>query len=105
MIEVSGRVQPRRPDPRVSRPAPGGVEVLERVLAQPRLGGGHIAVSGWGRHGERRGGDPIGWLDTADGRYLIKSAVSEAGDLTAEYVPAGPRELKRAVQQAVSEVY
>ncbi|MGW7537350.1 ESX secretion-associated protein EspG [Amycolatopsis sp. NPDC054798] len=105
MIEVSGRVQPRRPDPRVSRAAPGGVEVLERVLAQPRLGGGHIVASGWGRHGERRGGSPIGWLDTADGRYLITSAVGEAGDLTAEYLPAGHRDLVRAVQQAVSEVY
>ncbi|WP_020660144.1 ESX secretion-associated protein EspG [Amycolatopsis benzoatilytica] len=105
MIEVSGRVEARRPDPRVSRAPAGGVEVLERVLAQPRLGGGQISVTGWGRHGERRGGTPLGWLDTADGRYLIKSEVSPAGDLTADYLPAGHRDLARAVQQAISAVY
>jgi len=104
MIEVSGRVAPR-PDPRVSRAPAGGLEMLERVLAQPRLGGGQIAVTGWGRHGERRGGNPLGWLDTADGRYLIKSTAGPAGDLTAEYLPAGHRDLARAVQQAISAVY
>ncbi|WP_033293514.1 ESX secretion-associated protein EspG [Amycolatopsis jejuensis] len=103
MIEVSGRVQPRA-DPRISR-RPGSPEVLARVFAQPRLGGGHITVSGWGRHGERTAADPLSWLDTEDGRYLVRTTSGDAGEVSADYVPAGRSEVARAVQQAISAVY
>ncbi|GAA3565327.1 ESX secretion-associated protein EspG [Amycolatopsis ultiminotia] len=104
MLEVSGQIKPRRPDPRVSR-TPGGVEVLERVLAQPRLGGGHVTVTGWGRRGERLAADPLSWLDTADGRYLVKTSGAESGELSADYLPAGRSDVAKAVQQAISAVY
>ncbi|RJQ87828.1 ESX secretion-associated protein EspG [Amycolatopsis panacis] len=104
-IEVSGRVQPGRPEPRSARPSRGGAEVLERVLAEPRLGGGHVIVTGWGRRGERRAASPLSWLDTADGRYLVKTTEGESGDLSADYLPAGRSDLARAVRHAVSAVY
>ncbi|MFI5613053.1 ESX secretion-associated protein EspG [Amycolatopsis sp. NPDC051903] len=104
MIEVRGTVQPRRPDPRVRR-SEGSTEVLERVMAAPRLGGGHITVTGIGRRGERLVADPLSWLDTADGRYLIHTTTGASGELSAQYVPAGRSEVARAVQNAIAAVY
>ncbi|MEW2499928.1 ESX secretion-associated protein EspG [Amycolatopsis sp. CA-161197] len=104
MIEVRGTVRPSRTDPRVT-PTPGSTEVLERVMAAPRLGGGHLTVTGWGRHGELRAADPLSWLDTQDGRYLVHTTAGEAGELSAKYVPAGRSEVARAVQNAIAAVY
>ncbi|MBB4683239.1 ESX secretion-associated protein EspG [Amycolatopsis jiangsuensis] len=104
-IEVSGRVRPSQPTPRAARRERGGVEVLERVLAQPRLGGGHLIVTGWGRRDERLAADPLSWLDTADGRYLVKTTGADSGELSADYLPAGRSDVAKAVQQAVSAVY
>ncbi|MDT8913349.1 ESX secretion-associated protein EspG [Amycolatopsis sp. PS_44_ISF1] len=90
-----------------SRPAaedePG--DVLQRVLAAPRLGGGHIHTTGRGRLGELRSADPMSWLDTEDGRYLVHTSMGPAGELSARYVPAGRAEVARAVRAAVSAVY
>jgi ribosomal protein L12E/L44/L45/RPP1/RPP2 len=105
MIEVSGVVRPQRGERRPAPSAGGGVEVLERVLAAPRLGGGHLAVTAWSRHGERLAGDPISWLDTEDGRYLVHTATGDSGDLSAKYVPAGRAEVARAVRNAIAAVY
>jgi hypothetical protein len=84
---------------------PGGGDVLQQVLAAPRLGGGHILTTGRGRFGELRSGDPMSWLDTEDGRYLIHTTTSRSGELSANYVPAGRSGVARAVQQAISAVY
>ncbi|MDT8912493.1 ESX secretion-associated protein EspG [Amycolatopsis sp. PS_44_ISF1] len=106
MIEVSGVVRPRPGGERRAAPsAEGGVEVLERVLAAPRLGGGHLAVTAWSRHGERLAGDPISWLDTEDGRYLVHTSTGDSGDLSAKYVPAGRAEVARAVRNAIAAIY
>jgi len=95
-IEVRSVVRPgRRP-----RQAPD-VAVLERVLAEPRLGGGYLVATGTGRHGERLTGEPLSWLDTADGRYLVHTT----GDLNAEYVPAGRADVARAVRELIAAVY
>ncbi|UOZ04782.1 MULTISPECIES: ESX secretion-associated protein EspG [unclassified Amycolatopsis] len=102
MIEVKAVVRPGRRPP--ARPT-SDVAVLERVLAEPRLGGGHIAVTAQSRRGERLAGDPLSWLDTADGRYLVRTKSGDAGELTAEYVPAGRAELARAIRDAIAAVY
>jgi ESAT-6 protein secretion system EspG family protein len=102
MIEVKAVVRPGRRPP---APKPSDVAVLEQVLAEPRLGGGHIAVTAQGRHGERVSGDPLSWLDTADGRYLVHTRTGEAGELTADYVPAGRADLARAIRDAIAAVY
>jgi ribosomal protein L12E/L44/L45/RPP1/RPP2 len=105
MIEVSGTVQPHRGERRPAPSSAGGVEVLERVLAAPRLGGGHLTVTAWSRHGERLAGDPISWLDTEDGRYLVHTTTGDSGDLSAKYVPAGRAEVARAIRNAIAAVY
>ncbi|MBE8518315.1 ESX secretion-associated protein EspG [Amycolatopsis sp. H6(2020)] len=102
MIEVKAVVRPGRRPP---APKSSDVAVLERVLAEPRLGGGHIAVSAQGRRGERLANEPLSWLDTADGRYLVHTRTGEAGELTAEYVPAGRADLARAIRDAIAAVY
>ncbi|HWD02582.1 MAG TPA: ESX secretion-associated protein EspG [Amycolatopsis sp.] len=104
MLEVSGTVQPRPTDRRGHRQE-GSTEVLERVMAAPRLGGGHLTVTGVGRKGERRAADPLSWLDTADGRYLVHTTTGAAGELNAQYIPAGRSEVARALQQAIAAVY
>lgn len=103
-IEVRGVVRPgrRRPAPPAKK---SDTAVLEQVLTAPRLGGGHLAVTGFGRHGERISGDPVSWLDTGDGRYLVHARTGEAGDFTADYVPAGRAELSRAIRAAIAAVY
>lgn len=103
-IEVRGVVRPgRRP---LAAPArKSDTAVLEQVLTAPRLGGGHLAVTGFGRHGERITGDPVSWLDTGDGRYLVYARTGDAGDFTADYVPAGRAELSRAIRTAIAAVY
>ncbi|MEV6629088.1 ESX secretion-associated protein EspG, partial [Amycolatopsis sp. NPDC051114] len=58
-----------------------------------------------GRRGERLAGEPLSWLDTADGRYLVHTKTGEAGELTAEYVPAGRADLARAIREAIAAVY
>ena len=83
---------------------PGG-DVLRQVLAAPRLGGGHILTTGRGRFGELRTADPMSWLDTEDGRYLVHTTTGHSGELSANYVPAGRAGVARAVQQAISVVY
>ncbi len=104
-IEVRGVV---RPGPGRRAPAPvreSGTAVLERVLTAPRLGGGHLVVTGRGRHGQRLTGDPVSWLDTGDGRYLIYARTGETGEFTADYVPAGRADLARAIRAAIAAVY
>ncbi|SEP06035.1 ESX secretion-associated protein EspG [Amycolatopsis saalfeldensis] len=82
-----------------------GGDVLQQVLAAPRLGGGHILTTGRGRFGELRSGDPMSWLDTEDGRYLVHTTTGQSGELSANYVPAGRAGVARAVRQAISAVY
>ena len=102
-IEVRGVVRPGRRAPAPARRS--DTAVLEQVLTVPRLGGGHLAVTGFGRHGERITGDPVSWLDTGDGRYLVYARTGDAGDFTADYVPAGRAELSRAIRTAIAAVY
>jgi hypothetical protein len=110
-IELRAVVRPVRAT-RAGRPARAaavvpepGSAVLERVLAVPRLGGGHLMVTGRGRQGERVTGNPVSWLDTADGRYLVHTTTGPSGELSADYVPAGRAELARAVRDAIGAVY
>jgi hypothetical protein len=82
-----------------------GVDVLERVMSGRRLGGGHVIVTGQGRHGERLTATPLSWLDTEDGRYLVQAETDESGFVTAHYLPAGTADVANAVRQAISSIY
>ncbi|MEC3980718.1 ESX secretion-associated protein EspG [Amycolatopsis sp. H20-H5] len=106
-IELKGVVRPApRERSRSWRPpAPGGADVMERVLAAPRLGGGHLTVTGWSRRGERLVAPPIGWLDTEDGRYLVRTTTGESGELSADYIPAARGEVAAAVHRAIATIY
>ncbi|KAA9165624.1 ESX secretion-associated protein EspG [Amycolatopsis acidicola] len=106
--EAFGNVEVRQ----VVRPGRGPVpepdpdyEQLEEIFARPRIGGGYIVVTGVGRHGEQRGTSPTSWLDTEDGRYLVQTTTGTDGTLTARYVPAGGRDVARAIQDMISAVY
>jgi hypothetical protein len=80
-------------------------EVLERVLSGKRLGGGYIIATGYGRRGEHLTATPLSWLDTEDGRYLVRTETDESGTVTAHYEPAGRDDVARAVQQAIASIY
>jgi hypothetical protein len=83
----------------------GGVDVLERVMSGRRLGGGHVIVTGQGRRGERLTATPLSWLDTEDGRYLVRAETDESGFVTAHYLPAGTADVANGVRQAISSIY
>jgi hypothetical protein len=82
-----------------------GVDVLERVMSGRRLGGGHVVVASQGRRGERLTATPLSWLDTEDGRYLVRAETDESGFVTAHYLPAGTADVANAVRQAISSIY
>ncbi|TVT26315.1 ESX secretion-associated protein EspG [Amycolatopsis rhizosphaerae] len=80
-------------------------ELLTEVLSAPRLGGGYFVATGRTRHGERRTGTPLTWLDTEDGRYLVETSTDQGGTMTARYSPATSAQTADAVQRLISEVY
>jgi hypothetical protein len=92
---------------RTARPVQSGTdaELLEEILAEPRLGGGYFTAGGFGRHGDRRTAPPVTWLDTEAGRYLVQTSTDGTGTLTARYVPAGTADVADAVQRTISVVY
>jgi hypothetical protein len=71
------------------------------LLAGPRLGGGVVLASWRGRRGASS--ESFGWVDTARGRYLVRSATDRSGTVTARYQPAGPRELAQAMTGLLGE--
>ncbi|HYQ69958.1 ESX secretion-associated protein EspG [Actinophytocola sp.] len=81
--------------PVVVGPDACGADRLAAQLAGPRTGGGLLAASGRGRRG--LWADMIGWVDTAAGRHLVRTSPGRARGFSAEYSPAGPRELRAAV--------
>lgn len=99
-IEVVAKVDvpPSSPGPRTD------LELLREILAGERSGGGFMAATGRGRHGELRSASPVGWVDTSQGRYLVETTQAE-GVTTARYVPAGHAEVAKAVQHLISSVY
>jgi hypothetical protein len=102
-IQLMGVVRPRASV--AARESGAGVDVLERVMAGKRLGGGHIIATGTGRHGEHLTATPLSWLDTEDGRYLVRSTTGAQGTMAAEYVPAGVTDVAKAIRQVISSVY
>ncbi|WP_409489259.1 ESX secretion-associated protein EspG [Amycolatopsis sp. cmx-11-12] len=95
---------------RTDTPAPrndeSDLEVLEKVLSGTRLGGGHIIVSGIGRHGERLRSTPLSWLDTEDGRYLVWTETDEAsGAVIGHYDPASQSGVANAIKNAIADIY
>jgi hypothetical protein len=103
-IELRGVVQARTPSRQSSR-GTESAEVLERVLAGKRLGGGYIIATGYGRRGEHLTATPLSWLDTEAGRYLVRTETDESGTVTAHYEPAGRVDVARAVRQAIASIY
>ncbi|GHF79236.1 hypothetical protein FHX82_003356 [Amycolatopsis bartoniae] len=79
-------------------------EILTEILAGPRLGGGYFTASGRGRHGEQRTAEPVTWLDTEDGRYLVHTT-TDRSSTTAHYVPAGFADVAATVRTMISAVY
>lgn len=69
-------------------------------LAGPRLGGGLLVASGRGRHGLWT--DMLGWVDTAGGRHVVRTATDRSGNFSARYSPAGPAELSAAVAELLA---
>ncbi|RZQ61922.1 ESX secretion-associated protein EspG [Amycolatopsis suaedae] len=100
-IEVVGVV--RAP----GRPRGGGTdaEQLADVMARPRTGSGQIVITGFGRGGARRDAEPLSWLDTEEGRYLVRTSTDDGGAFVASYVPAGRAELVNAIRTAVATAY
>jgi EspG family len=74
-----------------------GADRLARELAGPRLGGGLLVASGRGKRG--MWADMLGWVDTAAGRHLVRTAGDRSGNFAARYDPAGPAELKAAIEE------
>lgn len=103
-LEVASVISARRPG-RSAGYGDGDEELLEEILAGPRLGGGYFTASGRGRHGERRSASPVSWLDTESGRYLVHTSTDESGTFTARYVPAGFTGVTAAIQNLISAVY
>ncbi|OLF18533.1 ESX secretion-associated protein EspG [Actinophytocola xanthii] len=80
-------------------------EKLGEIMAGQRLGVGFLAASGLRRSGERRSVPPLGWVDTEQGRYLVRTTTEADGTTVATYQPAGAAEVQTAVQEVISSVY
>ena len=102
-IQLMGVVRPRAGVN--ARESDADVGVLERVMTGKRLGGGYIVATGTGRRGEHRTAQPLTWLDTEDGRYLVRTAEGDQGATAAEYVPAGFTDVAKAIRQVISSIY
>lgn len=83
----------------------GDAERLGEIMAGQRRGVGFMAATGLRRNGERRSAPPLGWVDTEQGRYLVRTATAADGATVATYQPAGSVELQDAVQRVISSVY
>jgi hypothetical protein len=102
-IQLMGVVRPRAGVN--ARESGADIGVLERVMTGERLGGGYIVATGTGRHGEHLTAQPLSWLDTEDGRYLVRTADGDQGATAAEYVPAGFTDVSKAIRQVISSIY
>ncbi|SFA71364.1 EspG family protein [Amycolatopsis marina] len=100
-IELRGVVQAVSPVRQRARR--DDIDELTGVLAGGRMGSGYIVVTSGG--GGRGPIPPLTWLDTEQGRYLVRTSTDESGTVTAEYVPAGTAELADAVQDLLSVAY
>jgi hypothetical protein len=85
--------------------AEDGAEVLERVLSGRRMGGGHVIATGYGRRGEILTANPLSWVDTEYGRYLVWTDSDESGTVSARYEPAGRADVGRAILNSISSIY
>ncbi|MDQ0383107.1 ESX secretion-associated protein EspG [Amycolatopsis thermophila] len=101
-LQVTTVVRSRRPS---RHRAASEEERLAEILAAPRRGGGYFTASGRGRHGERRSAEPVTWLDSEAGRYLVSSTTDRTGTITARYVPAGFPDVAEAVRDMIASVY
>ncbi|SFJ82517.1 EspG family protein [Amycolatopsis sacchari] len=101
-LQVNTVVRPRGA---VAPPPTADEERLQEIFAGPRLGGGYFTAAGRGRHGERRTVEPVTWLDTEEGRYLVQTSTDATGTITARYVPAGFTDVAQTVRTMISAVY
>ncbi len=97
-LEVVGTVDAPRPQRRGYRM--GDEDRLRLALSGRRLGGGHITVDGRGATGSQ----PLSWLDTEEGRYLVHAERSQ-GECVATYEPAGRAEVARAIRETLAGAY
>jgi hypothetical protein len=114
-IELRAVVQARPPSERsrsarvrAARPRPqseDSAEVLERVLSGRRMGGGQVIATGYGRRGEILTANPLSWLDTEYGRYLVWTDTDDLGTMSAHYEPAGRTDVGRAILNSISSIY
>jgi hypothetical protein len=112
-IELRAVVQARPPSERsrsarvrAARPqSEDSAEVLERVLSGRRMGGGHVIATGYGRRGEILTANPLSWLDTEYGRYLVWTDTDDSGTVSARYEPAGRLDVGRAILNSISSIY
>ncbi|MCP2182810.1 ESX secretion-associated protein EspG [Prauserella alba] len=97
------RVVGRTSAPRRSRgDGESGEQRLRRAFAAQRRGGGQVVVSAFA--GERSAPRSVGWVDTAEGRYLVHAG--EVGnEFVARYEPAGRAEVSRAIHGLVAATY
>jgi hypothetical protein len=101
-VDVIAELEPtpeRRPQPR------NDAERLGEIMSGERLGGGFLAATGRRRTGELRSAPPVGWVDTRQGRYLVKTTTAANGATVATYRPAGAAELAAAVRHVILSVY
>ncbi|WP_020667011.1 ESX secretion-associated protein EspG [Amycolatopsis nigrescens] len=103
-IQLRGVVRPGRSSRRERPAAADDDTMLAEILAGPRQGGGYLTANGHGRHDERRSAQPVTWLDTEQGRYLVHTD-DEGGTVTARYAPAGRAQVTAAIQELISSVY
>ncbi|NKQ51278.1 ESX secretion-associated protein EspG [Amycolatopsis sp. K13G38] len=84
---------------------PSDAERLEEILAAPRLGSGYFLATGVGRHGESRSAQPLTWLHTEDGRYLVETTSAGDGTMIIRYVPTSSADVADAIKRMIATVY
>jgi len=71
------------------------LQAAERILRQPRKGGGYFVVTGLDPRGKAIQAPGLSWIDTAEGRYLVQSTVGEDGQHRGTFAPADEARLVR----------
>jgi len=102
-LQVNSVLRARREDDGAQQLS--DAELLEEVLSAPRLGSGYFTATGTGRHGESRPAQPLTWLHTEDGRYLVETTSDGNGGVVIRYVPASGAEVADAIKHLIATVY
>jgi hypothetical protein len=79
-------------------------ELLDQVMARDRWGSGRFVAAGRNRAGETAQAQPVLWLDTDLGRYLVHTRARDGDSDTVTYRPSSSAEVAGAITAAVRSV-